>query len=91
MEQFCISGSLRTVMAPDARFSGGSEGDMEPIMCPYCGGTSLYQEEDYSLEMDFEYWTIHHWECMDCTQSFDKIEIVSTANSFEAMNESTIH
>jgi DNA-directed RNA polymerase subunit RPC12/RpoP len=64
---------------------------MEPIMCPYCGGTSLHQEEDYSLEMDFEYWTIHHWECMECGQSFDKIEVVSTANSFEAMNESTIH
>ena len=30
---------------------------MEPIMCPFCGGTNLFQEDDYSLELDFEYWT----------------------------------
>ena len=70
------------VRYPYERVWGGA---MEPVMCPYCGGTSLYQEEDYSLEMDFEYWTIHHWECIDCGQSFDKIEIVSTANTFETL------
>jgi hypothetical protein len=65
---------------------------MEPIMCPFCGGTNLFQEDDYSLELDFEYWTIHHWECLDCAQSFDKIEILPASNSFEAINnESTIH
>ncbi len=64
---------------------------MEPNMCPFCGGTNLFQEDDYSLEMDFEYWTIHHWECLDCAQSFDKIEILPTSNSFEKINESTIH
>lgn len=68
---------------------GGST--MEPIMCPFCGGTNLFQEDDYSLEMDFEYWTIHHWECLDCAQSFDKIEILPTSNTFEEINESTIH
>jgi len=64
---------------------------MEPIMCPFCGGTNLFQEDDYSLEMDFEYWTIHHWECLDCAQSFDKIDILPTTNTFEEINESTIH
>ena len=66
---------------------------MEPIMCPFCGGTNLFQEDDYSLELDFEYWTVHHWECLDCAQSFDKIEILPASNSFEAKNnnESTIH
>lgn len=64
---------------------------MEPIMCPFCGGTNLFQEDDYSLEMDFEYWTIHHWECLDCAQSFDKIDILPTSNTFEEINESTIH
>jgi hypothetical protein len=74
---------------------GGNENRrtvMEPIMCPFCGGTNLFQEDDYSLELDFEYWTIHHWECLDCAQSFDKIEILPASNSFEAINnESTIH
>ncbi|MDA8424241.1 MAG: hypothetical protein M0Z89_13025 [Nitrospiraceae bacterium] len=66
---------------------------MEPIMCPFCGGTNLFQEDDYSLELDYEYWTIHHWECLDCAQSFDKIEILPAPNSFETINnnESTIH
>ena len=64
---------------------------MEPIMCPFCGGTNLFQEDDYGLEMDFEYWTIHHWECLDCAQSFDKIDILPTSNTFEEINESTIH
>jgi hypothetical protein len=64
---------------------------MEPIMCPFCGGTNLFQEDDYGLEMDFEYWTVHHWECLDCAQSFDKIEILPTTNTFEEINESTIH
>ncbi len=64
---------------------------MEPIMCPFCGGTNLFQEDDYGLEMDFEYWTIHHWECLDCAQSFDKIEILPASNTFEEINESTIH
>jgi hypothetical protein len=64
---------------------------MEPIMCPFCGGTNLFQEDDYGLEMDFEYWTVHHWECLDCAQSFDKIEILPTTNTFDEINESTIH
>jgi hypothetical protein len=65
---------------------------MDPIMCPFCGGTNLFQEDDYSLELDYEYWTIHHWECLDCAQSFDKIDVLPASNSFEAVNnESTIH
>ena len=64
---------------------------MEPIMCPFCGGTNLLQEDDYSLETDFEYLTVHHWECLDCAQSFDKIEVLPAPSAFEEMNESTIH
>jgi len=68
---------------------GGST--MDPIMCPFCGGPHLFQEDDYDLEMDFEYWTVHHWACLDCGQSFDKIEILPASNKFEEINESTIH
>jgi hypothetical protein len=65
---------------------------MDPIMCPFCGETNLFQEDDYSLELDYEYWTIHHWECLDCAQSFDKIDVLPASNSFETVNnESTIH
>jgi len=63
----------------------------EPIMCPYCGGTNLFQEDDYGVELDYESWTIHHWVCLDCSQSFDKIEVIPASNSFEEINESTIH
>jgi len=52
---------------------------------------NLFQEDDLSLEMDFEQWTVHHWECLDCGQSFDKIEIRPESNKFEEINESTIH
>ena len=38
---------------------------MEPLMCPFCGGTNLFQEDDFSLELDIEYWTVHHWECLE--------------------------
>ncbi len=64
---------------------------MEPIMCPFCGGTNLFQEDDYTLQMDYECWTVHHWECLDCAQSFDKIEVLPASNTFEEINESTIH
>ncbi len=64
---------------------------MDPIMCPFCGGTNLFQEDDFGLEMDYEYWTVHHWECLECAQSFDKIEVLPASNAFEEMNESTIH
>jgi hypothetical protein len=63
----------------------------EPIMCPYCGGTNLFQEDDYGVELDYEYWNIHHWDCLDCSESFDKIEILPASNAFEESHESTIH
>ena len=65
----------------------------EPSICPFCGGTNLFQEDDLSLELDFELWTIHHWECLDCAQSFDKIDVSPTPDVFGAMdsNERTIH
>ena len=71
------------------RMGGGAI--MEPVMCPFCGGTNLYQDDDFGLELDTVYWTIHHWECMDCAQSFDKIDVLPASNTFEEMNESTIH
>jgi len=63
----------------------------EPIMCPFCGGTNLFQEDDYGIELDYEYWTIHHWDCLDCSESFDKIEVLPASSSFEESHESTIH
>jgi hypothetical protein len=92
---FCeIAHLTRIVQDPRAsRLAAGGDRRraMEPTMCPFCGGTNLYQDDDYSLELDFEYWTIHHWECMECAQSFDKIDILPATNSFEEINESTIH
>ena len=64
---------------------------MEPILCPFCGGTDLFQENDYSVELEAEYWTVHHWECMECGQSFDKIEVVPEQGDFEGINESITH
>ncbi len=64
---------------------------MEPILCPFCGGTDLFQENDYSVELDTEYWTVHHWECMECGQSFDKIEVAPEQGDFEGINESITH
>jgi hypothetical protein len=65
---------------------------VDPIMCPFCGGTNLFQEDDFSLEMDFESWTVHHWACLECSQSFDKIEVQQPVpTKFEEINESTIH
>ncbi len=64
---------------------------MEPIMCPFCGSESLLQDDDYGVELEDEYWTVHHWDCLECTGSFDKIEIAAMPNMFEKINESTIH
>lgn len=64
---------------------------MEPILCPFCGGTKLFQEDDFGLELDQEYWTVHHWECLECGQSFDKIDVTMMPKTFERMNENTIH
>lgn len=64
---------------------------MEPILCPFCGGTNLFQEDDFGLELDAEYWTVHHWECLECGQSFDKIDVMAMPKNFERMNENTIH
>lgn len=64
---------------------------MEPILCPYCGGTNLFPDDDYSLDLEDEYWTIHHWDCLDCSQSFDKIEIMPVTNTFEGRHEDTVH
>lgn len=64
---------------------------MEPVLCPFCGGANLFKEDDYGLELDDEYWTVHHWECLECGQSFDKIDSMPMPKTFERMNENTIH
>lgn len=64
---------------------------MEPVLCPFCSGTNLFKEDDYGLELDDEYWTVHHWECLECGRSFDKIDSMPMPKAFERMNENTIH
>lgn len=51
----------------------------------------MFKEDDYGLELDDEYWTVHHWECLECGQSFDKIDSMPMPKTLERMNENTIH
>lgn len=48
---------------------------MEPIMCPFCGGSDLVEEETTDMETEEEFWVIYHWTCLSCNESFDKIVI----------------
>jgi len=45
----------------------------EPIMCPFCGGSDLIEQEQTELETDDEFWVIYHWNCSECGESFDKL------------------
>lgn len=31
---------------------------MEPLMCPFCGGTEIVEEEGSKIELDEGYWII---------------------------------
>ena len=46
---------------------------MEPVMCPFCGGTDLIEEEENELETDEEYLVIYQWSCADCHETFNKV------------------
>lgn len=81
--------SIDTTRVPLTAEIGGVS--MEPIMCPFCGSEDLLQDDDYAVELEDEYWTVRHWECLECTGSFDKIDITTMPNMFEKINESTIH
>jgi len=56
---------------------------MEPIMCPFCGGGELIEEEESELETDDEYWVIYHWRCIDCGEVFDKVVAEPLSEKFE--------
>lgn len=74
-----------------ARKSGsdysGDDYMMEPIMCPFCGGGDLFEEEQTELETDEEYWVILHWRCADCNETFDKVIARALADAFEEDEE----
>ena len=55
----------------------------EPLMCPFCGGAELVEEEETELETEEEYWVIYHWRCMDCGDAFDKVIVRSNDDAFE--------
>jgi len=59
----------------------------EPMMCPFCGGTELIEQEQTELETEDEFWVIYHWDCADCGEGFDKLVIQDAADAFEDMDE----
>jgi len=59
----------------------------EPIMCPFCGGSDLIEQEQTELETDDEFWVIYHWNCSECGESFDKLVIQDISDAFEDMDE----
>lgn len=56
---------------------------MEPLMCPFCGGTDIIEGEEREIELDNEYWTIYHWTCMDCHETFDKVIATPVRGAYE--------
>jgi hypothetical protein len=59
----------------------------EPVMCPFCGGADLVEQEQTELETEDEYWVIYHWNCSDCGESFDKLLVRDSADVFEEMED----
>jgi len=45
----------------------------EPIACPFCGGNLLQEMEPSELEIENSLWTIFHWQCLECEETFDKL------------------
>jgi YgiT-type zinc finger domain-containing protein len=60
---------------------------MEPIMCPFCGGAELVEQEESEIETDDEYWVIYHWHCSDCGEVFEKIVARPISEAFEDMED----
>ncbi|HEY3347536.1 MAG TPA: hypothetical protein VGK71_07925 [Nitrospirota bacterium] len=60
---------------------------MEPIMCPFCGGADLIEEEGTEMETEEEYWVIYHWRCTDCGETFDKVITRPASEAFEDIDE----
>jgi len=60
---------------------------MEPIICPYCGGTDIIEGRVREIELNDEYWTVYHWICMDCSESFDKIVATPVTEVYEEEDE----
>ena len=56
---------------------------MEPIMCPFCGGAELIEEEESEIETEDEYWVIYRWRCTDCGEDFEKISTQPLSEAFE--------
>ena len=60
---------------------------MEPVMCPFCGGSELIEEEESELETDDEYWVVYHWRCADCGETFEKINSRPLSEAYEDIEE----
>jgi YgiT-type zinc finger domain-containing protein len=60
---------------------------MEPIMCPFCGGAELIEEEESEIEIEDEYWVIYHWRCTDCGEAFDKVITQPLSDAFEDVKD----
>ncbi len=56
---------------------------MEPILCPYCGGSELIEVEEETLETEEEYWVISNWKCTDCHEHFQRISRTPLSEAFE--------
>jgi len=56
---------------------------VEPLICPFCGGTDLIEGEEREIELEGEYWIIFHWSCMHCHETFDKVLTTSLKEAYE--------
>jgi len=45
----------------------------DPIKCPFCGSAFLQELDPTGLETEDSYWTIFHWQCLECQETFDKL------------------
>ena len=58
----------------------------EPINCPFCSGNLLQELEPTGLELEDTYWTIFHWQCLECSETFDKFVEEGYIDEFESDN-----
>ncbi len=55
----------------------------DPIRCPFCGGAFLQELDPTGLETEEAYWTIFHWQCLECEETFDKLIAEPYEDDFE--------
>jgi len=60
----------------------------DPIICPFCAGNLLQELEPSALGTDKVLWSVFHWQCLECGETFDKMVEEAYSDDFYE-NEST--